>query len=55
MEKSFVLFVTSKTQTAFRRQVENWQLRGSFLLKIKIERKKLDSFIFYGENNSKTF
>ena len=29
---------------------------GLFSLKIKIERKrKLDSFLFYGENNSKTF
>ena len=45
---------TSKTQT--ERFVGKWQLWGSFLLKIKIDRKrKLDSFLFQGENNSKTF
>ena len=40
----------------WRQQARNWQLWGSFLLKIKIERKlKLDSFLLKGENNSKTF
>ena len=41
---------------AFCLYVANWQLWGSFLLKIKIEQKrKLDSFLSQGENNSKTF
>ena len=40
----------------FRWKVANWQLWGSFLLKIKTEQKrKLDSFLFYQENNFKTF
>ena len=56
MEKPFVLFVTSKTQT--ERFVGKWQIGnfGAFLLKIKIERKrKLDNFLFKAEKNSKTF
>ena len=46
--KAFVLFVMLKTQA--ERFVGKWQignLWGSFLLKIKIERKRrLDSFLF---------
>ena len=55
MEKPFVLFVTSITETEHfvgKRQINNF---GTLFLKIKIQRKwKLDSFLFQGENNSKT-
>ena len=41
---------------AFCHYVANGQLWGSFLLKVKIKRKrKLDSLLFYGEKNSKAF
>ena len=41
---------------AFHQEVANWQLWGSYLLKIRIKRKqKLDSLLFHGENNSKAF
>ena len=49
--------MTSKTQTELfvsKRQIDNFG--ALFLLKIMIERKrKLDSFLFQKENNSKTF
>ena len=50
------VYDVKNSDRAFCRYVANWQLWGSFMLIIKIERKrKLDIFLFWGENNSQTF